>query len=186
MRRTHLYWLGLSAVLVVAVVFAGANLPGGSLVAMQQSSPSGSARGMNAQGQSGNTGATGSGSSSGSYNGSEASGTAPGATGNNTGNSTSNSSDMQGTQGDHNLKPGPGNTQTRNTGAGPAAPETVGSPTYNGRGNVNQAGSDVARAGAPWGWIIGSFVVGFVAAGIIFSGRRRTDYTDRDDIRRAA
>jgi uncharacterized integral membrane protein len=49
---------------------------------------------------------------------------------------------------------------------------------------INQATTDnTSRAGAPWGWIIGSFIVGLIIGALVFP---RTVYRDRADIRRVA
>lgn len=57
----------------------------------------------------------------------------------------------------------------------------------------DQAPTERARAGMPWGWIIGSFIAGLIVGGILFSGGRGTgvrysdrDLRDRDDFRRSA
>src|SRR5215472_9337645 len=57
----------------------------------------------------------------------------------------------------------------------------------------DQATAEPVRARTPWGWIIGSFIVGLIVGGILFSGGRGTsvkysdrDLRDRDDFRRSA
>ena len=57
----------------------------------------------------------------------------------------------------------------------------------------DQAQTEPVRARTPWGWIIGSFIVGLIVGGILFSGGRGTsirysdrDLRDRDDFRRSA
>jgi len=80
-----------------------------------------------------------------------------------------------------------------NTGTSPTDQSTrgrYGDQTGAGAGTsqgeaMNQPGTDNARrAGAPWGWIIGSFIVGLIVGGLAFRGR--TVGRDRTDFRRAA
>ena len=57
----------------------------------------------------------------------------------------------------------------------------------------DQVQTEPVRARTPWSWIIGSFIVGLIVGGILFSGGRGTsvrysdrDLRDRDDFRRSA
>ena len=158
MRKAHFHSLILFAALIVAVIAAGPYLGGGKLLALQQgSTPSGSVSGSDQS----NTGA--------------GTATSPdtdkGVNPNNSTGSANNPSDGN--------YVGPGSrSDQQNGGQVPAAPDAYGQGT--------QANNDVARAGAPWGWIIGSFIVGLIVGGLAF---RRTVYRDRierTDIRRSA
>jgi len=71
-----------------------------------------------------------------------------------------------------------------------------GTPTVQQPATADQSRNDnVARASVPWGWVIGSFIVGLIVGGLAFGARggtgRGTYYRDRDvhdedDFRRAA
>jgi hypothetical protein len=74
---------------------------------------------------------------------------------------------------------GPGSRSgQQNGGQMPAGPDAYGQGT--------QANNEVARAAAPWGWIIGSFIVGLIVGGLAFRRTVYRDRIDRTDIRRSA
>ena len=70
-------------------------------------------------------------------------------------------------------------TSQQNAGQTPTGPGS-----YYRQGS--QANSDVGRAGAPWGWIIGSFIAGLIVGGLAFRRTVYRDRIDRTDFRRSA
>ena len=163
MKKGKFRLLFLSTLLAVAIIAAGVHGTGGSLLAAQR-----------AQGQDNS--------------------------------STDANSHYDTTTNDHNLKPdsGPNGAagQQPNNGIAPAqsGPGTAADNSSQSTGSqnadqgamaANQSESSTSRAGAPWGWIVGSFIVGLIVGALIFNRPRSTgtmyrDRDDRGDFRRAA
>ena len=163
MRRHHLLII-LSGFFIVALIAAGSFVSGSELWAMQQST-NGAAIGQGQDSQSGQ---------------------GNNVQGNNdrgTNNSAVDNGAASGTQ-----DPGMNGSQTGTyNGTGTAASPGTTDQQAQQDSAANQSGAGTARAGAPWGWMIGSFIVGLIVGGLAFS---RKVYRDRDDlggnIRRAA
>jgi hypothetical protein len=163
MRKTHLHLLVLSA-LVVALIAAGPCLAGGKLFAMQQ-------------------GSTGSGNVSGSGQ----SNTGPGTSNNPDVNNGTNTNNSNGTTTNNPATNNPSDGNYLGSGSGSSQQNAGQAPGAAGAyGPGTQANSDVARANAPWGWMILSFIVGLIVGGLAFRRTVYRDRIDRTDIHRAA
>jgi len=171
MRRTHFGFLIFLGLLIITFVAAGTYAPGSRLLAQQGATGTVSPGGSNSSSDTNSGYGTNNGSSQ------------------NPGSSMNNGRDSSNGNGTTNVGPnsnGTSNSQDSNLQTPDQARTDAGQTADQPGVGTNQAPADTGRAGAPWGWMIGSFIVGLIVGGLAFRGR--TQYRDRDrtDFRRAA
>jgi hypothetical protein len=158
MRKRHLHLLIVSALFIGALTIISANFPGAALFAQQPENNSTPSTSSTPQ-QNGSTSTQGQ---------------------NQNQNQNQSSTYGQGTTGStygQNQTP----AQTGQSG-------TAGANNGLYPGSVDEAATDVDRAGAPWGWMILSFIVGLAVGALVFRNRSavRVQHRDQDDYRRSA